>query len=198
MMANLTNGQLRQQITQQAVKLLAESVEVDYSSAKTKAAKMLGYTGKQDLPSNLEIETELKKYQSIFCAESQAAIVKEKRSEALSAMKFFEQFEPRLVGAVLEGTATKNTPIEIQLFVDSFKEVTLYLIENKIPYEIFDRTIRVNKRESKQVPVIVFSAGDHDIEMSVFLYKDLRQKFLSPVSGLAESRASIKKVQSLV
>jgi len=194
----MPNAILRQQITQQAVRLLAEGAEVDYFSAKAKAAKMLGYNGQQNLPSNLEIETELKKYQSVFYAESQPAIVKEKRHEALSAMLYFEQFEPRLVGVVLEGTATQNSPIEIQLFANSFKDVTFFLLDKKIPYEIFDRQVRLNKREVMEVPVVRFSAGDHNIELSVFPRKELRQKHINSVTGLAQSRASIKDVQKLL
>jgi len=189
---------MRQQIIQQAARLLAEGVEVDYFAAKTKAAKNLGYRGQQDLPSNLEIESELKKYQSIFYAETHPAVIKKKRSEALSAMQYFEQFEPRLVGSVLEGTATENSPVEIQLFVDSLKDVTFFLMDNKIPYEMGERQIGVNKRESKQIPVIYFSAGDHDIDISVFPHKDIKQRHLSPVTGLTEQRASIKKVQQLL
>jgi len=189
---------MRQQIIQQAVRLLAEGVEIDYFAAKNKAAKKLGYRGQQDLPSNSEIENELKKYLSIFYAETHPAVIREKRSEALSAMRYFEQFEPRLVGAVLEGTATENSPIEIQLFVDSLKDVTFFLMDKKIPYEMSERQIRVSKRESKQIPVIYFSAGDNDIALSVFPYKEIKQKHLSPVSGLPEQRASIKKVQQLL
>lgn len=189
---------MRDQIIQQAARLLAEGLEVDYFAAKTKAAKKLGYRGQQDLPTNLEIENELKKYQSIFYSTTHPAVIKKKRLEALSAMQYLEQFEPRLVGSVLEGTATENSPIEIQLFVDSMKDVTFFMMDKKIPYEMGERQIRINKRESKQVPVIYFSAGEHDVNICVFPYKDIKQKHISPVTGLPEQRASIKKVQQLI
>ena len=189
---------MRQEIIQQAVRLLAEGAEVDYLAAKTKAAKSLGYSGQQDLPSNLEIENALKIYQSIFFADSHPPIVKQKRLEALSVMQYFEQFDPRLVGAVFEGTVTENGSIIIELFADSLKEVTFFLLNNEIPYEMGEHQVRMNKREIKQIPVVHFSSNDHEIEMYVFPYKNLKQKHLSPISGLVEKRASIKKLEKLL
>ncbi|HFE37500.1 MAG TPA: hypothetical protein ENK06_03640 [Gammaproteobacteria bacterium] len=189
---------LRQQIIQQAVRLLAEGTEVDYFSAKTKAAKMFGYSGQHDLPANGEIEAELKKYQAIFHAKSQPLIIEEKRRTALSTMRCFAQFKPCLVGSVLAGTATENSPIEIHLFVESFKELALFLLNKQIPYELIDRTLRINKRESKTIPVMYFSAGDQAVEMSIFPAKDIRQKYLNPASGLMEVRATLKKVTQLL
>ena len=189
---------MRQEIIQQAVRLLAEGAEVDFFAAKTKAAKNLGCEGRQDLPSNLEIETELKKYQSLFFKDTHPLVIKNKRIEALSTMKYFQQFEPRLVGSVLEGTASANSPIEIELFVDSLKDVTFFLLDNGIPYEMGEHQVRLNKRETKQIPVVYFSADDSEIEIRVFPHKYLKQKHLSPVSGLVENRASIKELEKLL
>jgi len=189
---------LRQEIAQQAARMLAEGLEIDYLAAKSKAAKKLGYSSQQDLPSNVEVENEVKSYQALFLAETHSLVIKNKRLEALSAMQYFEQFEPRLVGSVLAGTASENHPIEIELFADSLKDVTFFLIDANIPYEMGEHQVRVNKRESKQVPVVYFSAGDHEVELRVFSFKDLKQNHLSPITGQAEPRASVKKVQALL
>ena len=50
-------------------------------------------------------------------------------------MRFFKRFEPRLVGAVLDGTADKHSAICLHLFNDTLEEVTGFLQEQGIPYE---------------------------------------------------------------
>lgn len=192
------SANLRQEILQQAVRLLAEGAEVDYLAAKSKAAKRLGYAGQQELPSNVEIQQALKKYQSIFHPNKHENDIAEKRREALNAMMCFEQFEPRLVGAVLEGIAIEHSPIEIHLFVDSPKDVTLFLIDKKIPYDIVDIQFKINKNESIQIPMLEFSAGEHSIQLCVFPYKYLRHKPIDPKTGAAYSRATLKKVKDLL
>ena len=102
------------------------------------------------------------------------------------------------MGSVLEGTVTENASIEIELFADSLKDVTFFLLNNEIPYEMGEHQVRMNKREIKEIPVVYFSSNDNEIEMHVFPYKDLKQKHLSPISGLIEKRASIKKLEKLL
>ena len=132
------SAQLRRSIASTAARLMAEGGMSDYGSAKRKAARQLGAGGGDALPSNDEIETELRSYQSIFQGDEQHDRVRELRTTALEVMKLLVAFHPRLRGAVLDGTATRYAPIELDLFADSSKDVEIFLLSNNISYSSTD------------------------------------------------------------
>jgi hypothetical protein len=57
---------LKIQVAQKAAELISEEGISDYLFAKKKAARILSYSDKDPLPSNEQIDYELKIYQSIF------------------------------------------------------------------------------------------------------------------------------------
>ena len=128
------SAQLRRSIASAAARLMAEGGISDYGSAKRKAARQLGASGSDGLPSNDEIETELRAYQSIFQADEQHDRLRELRTTALEVMTLLEAFHPCLKGAVLDGTAMRYAPIELDLFADSSKDVEIFLLSNNISY----------------------------------------------------------------
>jgi len=188
----------RLEIAVQAARLLAEDGSMDYFSAKQKAVKICGANNRLDLPTNLEIETQLKIFQSLDDPAERRALLHDMREDALRVMQLFEQFDPMLVGAVLEGTAVDNSPIEIHIFADSVKEVAIFLLGEKIPFESLDQTLRLNKHEAFDVPVLQLYMEEREIMLSVLEYKMLRQKPISPISLRPMARANIKKVKSLL
>ena len=105
MRSNMKSRQMRDLIAQQAARLMVEEGLRDYYAAKRKAALRVGAPGTRNMPRNTEVEAALQSYQKLFYGDRQTARLRELRSEALEAMRFFEQFEPRLVGSVLTGTA---------------------------------------------------------------------------------------------
>ena len=70
------------------------------------------------LPRNTEIEDALAEYQRLFDAGGHEQTLQEQRRAALHAMHWLSQFEPRLVGPVLTGTATAHADIQLHLFAD--------------------------------------------------------------------------------
>src|SRR5690606_10843586 len=95
----------RQRLAIEAARVISESGIRDFHLAKLKAAQRLGIHDDQSLPRNSEIETALREYQRLFMGDSQAELLRERRDAAAQAMAFLARFEPRLVGAVLDGTA---------------------------------------------------------------------------------------------
>ena len=93
----------RQRVAQEAARLMSEHGIRDFHHAKVKAAERLGILEAQALPRNNEIEEALREHQRIFHADSQPVLLQERREAAIEAMRFLERFEPRLVGAVLDG-----------------------------------------------------------------------------------------------
>lgn len=129
-----SSDQLRQTIAGAAARLMAEGGISDYGSAKRKAARQLGAGHGDSLPSNTEVEAALRDYQAIFQDEEQHERIRDLRMMALEVMGLLTDFRPCLTGPVLDGTAGRYAPIEIDLFADSSKDVEIFLLSKGISY----------------------------------------------------------------
>jgi hypothetical protein len=118
-----------------AAKLMAEDGIDDYSVAKRKAVSILGLPANTRLPENAEVESELRAYQRLFQEQEQSDRLADLRQKAIDFMEIVQPFNPYLSGAVLDGTAGRNTDIDIQLFTDGAKEVEIFLINKHIEYQ---------------------------------------------------------------
>lgn len=135
---------IREQLAQQAAKLIAEAGLVDFAHAKRKAARQLGITDTQQLPSNQEIEVALHSYRALFQQDSHPAILRQLRREALTYMQKLAGFNPYLTGSVLSGTAGEHSDINLMLFSDDGKAVLLFLLKNKLDFEDGEWRTRLN------------------------------------------------------
>lgn len=130
--------QVRARIAATAARMIAQD-GADYSTAKTKAARqVLGVDRPSPnyLPDNIQVEDEVRRYQSLFQGPSQAARVKHMRSAALEVMEQLAEFRPYVTGAVLNGTAGEHDDIHLQLFADSAKDVEIFLLNRNVNIEI--------------------------------------------------------------
>ena len=122
-MTRENTDQLRQLIAQQAARMMAEDGINDFAYAKKKAGKQLGVTESSVLPTNAEVEEEVRLYHNIYNADEQPIELAKLRKAALMTMQIFERFSPHLTGSVLDGTAGKFSQTNIHLFADSAKDV---------------------------------------------------------------------------
>src|SRR5918911_2265919 len=136
-----TNRQtdVRARIAATAARLMAEDGIDDFALAKRKAARQLGALEAQSLPTNDEIEAELRAYRALYQAEEHPQRIAELREIALDAMRALEKFNPYLTGPVLKGIAGPYAEIELQLFPDSAKEVEIFLLDRNIQYDTQER-----------------------------------------------------------
>lgn len=188
----------REQIAEEAARIMIEQGERDFHAAKIKASRIHTISSQADLPSNQEVENHIKKRQSTFGFNSQRELVSKKRLEAQIAMNFFRDFDPYLTGPILDGTATKYSPIEIHLFVDAVEEVTIFLMEHNAPFQLKDKRMRMGKNEEIVIPVISFIANDQELEVSVFPIKYRNHSPLSPIDGAPQRRVNIAKLKKLI
>ena len=128
------NPHLQAQVAHAAARLMAEDGITDYRHAKRKALRTLGLADSHPLPPNSEVEAALKSYLALYQADEQPARLRELREEALRLMQFFAPYRPYLIGSVLDGTAGRNSSIDIQLFADSAKDVEIFLLDHGIGY----------------------------------------------------------------
>ncbi len=125
----------RRAIASAAARLMAEHGIGDYGAAKRKAARSLGLGEGEALPTNEEIETELRAWQTLYQEDEQRERLHDLRLTALEVMEVLADFRPYLTGAALDGTAGRFSAIEIDLFADSSKDVEIALLSRGISYE---------------------------------------------------------------
>ena len=189
---------LRQAVAREAARLMIEHGHEDYGTAKRKAAERFGVTDLAVLPKNSEIEEALAEHQRLFVPDAHATELTAMRSTALEAMRLFADFEPRLVGPLLTGTATAHNDITLHLFADTPESVAVRLIDRSIPHEFAERRFRVQRDEVEAYPVVRFNAGGHDVDATIFPRDGIRQAPPGPVDGRPMRRATAEEVASLL
>lgn len=131
-------GDTAVEIAAAAARLIAQE-GCDYALAKRKAVRAVlgeGEGTRAQLPDNALIEAELRRYLQTFAADSQPAQLTALRRLALDWMSRLAEFNPHLVGAVLNGTATEHSDVHLHLFTDSAKDVEIKLLNAGIEFEV--------------------------------------------------------------
>ena len=190
---------LRRALAQEAARIMAEHGIRDFLVAKRKAAERFGVTdGAALLPKNSEIEAALAEYQRLFGGATHLESLLAQRRAALSAMRYLSEFEPRLVGAVLSGTATEHAEVQLHLFAERAEAVTLKLLDQGIPHEVTEKRVKLNPERVRAFPGVRFQMDDQPIEATVFPTDGIRQAPVSPVDGRPMRRANAFEVAALL
>jgi len=188
---------LRHAIAQEAARLMAEHGIQDFYVAKRKAAERYGVVDGAFLPRNTEIEAALMSYQRLFGGVQHERSLQEQRRVALQAMQLLREFEPRLVGAVLNGSATEHADIQLHVFSDNAEAVAMHLMERRFDYDVLERRIRLTAERQVAMPSIRFEMTGERIEALVFARDGIRQAPVSPVDGKPMRRAAMGEVEAL-
>ena len=146
-------------VAQHAARIMHEHGVRDYLMAKRKAAERLGIDDRAALPSNSEIEEALAEHQRLFAGPGHGELLRRLRGTALRAMDLFVEFEPRLVGSVLSGTASEHSDVNLHLFADAPEQVAFRLMRDDIPYEVAERRVRVGSDRHQLYPVYQIHGG---------------------------------------
>jgi hypothetical protein len=189
---------LRSALAQEAARIMAEHGIGDFLQAKRKAADRLGVNDVAVLPKNVEIEAALRAHQRLFGRDSHDHTLKEQRRIALDTMRMLEQFQPRLVGSVLTGTATNYSDINLHLFADAAESVAMHLLEIGVPHEFYERRVKMDAERSINYPALRFEANGRTVDATVFPIDGIRQSPYSPVDGKPMKRADAREVAELV
>jgi hypothetical protein len=189
---------MRLAVAEEAARIMGEQGVDDFLQAKRKAAERLGVTDASILPRNTEIEAALVARQRLFSAERHEAELAVLRRSALEAMRLMAEFDPRLVGPVLAGTASAHSEINLHLFSESAEAVSLRLEERGVPHEVLERRLRFERDRMAAYPALRFVAGRQAVEAVVFPLDGIRQSPCSPVDGKPMRRASTTEVAALL
>ncbi|MFY8118184.1 MAG: hypothetical protein ACOVLH_10280 [Roseateles sp.] len=123
------------EIAASAARLVVEE-GLEYGPAKQRALKSLGLPRRTALPDNELLEEQVREYLAIFCADTQPAELLALRELAALWMERLAEFRPHLCGAVWRGTATRLSPIHLQLFCDDSKAAEIALLNWRVDYEV--------------------------------------------------------------
>jgi len=188
----------RLRVAQEAARLMSEHGIRDFHHAKLKASERLGILDTQSLPRNDEIERALREHQRIFQADSQPQRLRRCREAALEAMRFLDNFQPRLVGAVLEGTADAHSAVCLHLFSDDPDAVLHFLHERGVPFETQTRRLRTSRDDNAEYPVVLFSADGLSFDLTVLPADALRQAPIDRIDERPMRRAGLTAVEQLL
>lgn len=143
------------------------------------------------------LEAEIRQYQLVF-KPGQQDVLRELRAEALRAMDFLAEFSPRLVGAVLSGTADRQSTVTLHLFADAPEEVMTFLLARNIPFTESDRRYQYRSGRQERVPVLSLTANDVPFDLVVFGRTGIKEAPVGGGRGSPMSRASLRRLRSLL
>jgi hypothetical protein len=113
-------------------------------------------------------------------------------------MQNLAEFEPRLVGPVLAGTATPHADVQLHLFAERPEAVALQLLNRGVQHEIIERRLRLDAERVRNFPGIRFEIESQGIEATVFPIDGIRQAPVSPVDGRPMRRADLTELEMLL
>jgi len=161
------SSHLSAELASAAARLIVEE-GMEYGPAKRRAAKVIGKHSVRpvDLPSNDEVEDEVRAYIELFCADTQPAELKAMREVAILWMERLQAFRPHLTGAVWRGTATRLNSVHLQLFCDDSKEAELALIDKRVDYDVGS----LDGPRGKPIDVLTVSSMSAELGESVTVH----------------------------
>ena len=186
------SSHLRRSIAGAAARLMAEDGISDFGVAKRKAARSLGAGEGEALPTNEEIGTELRAWQSLYQEDEQRERVHDLRATALEVMHLLAEFNPYLTGGALDGTAGRYSAVEIDLFADSSKDVEIALLSHGIAYDTID-----NRRTGLDTQLCL-EWNDFPVLISVYPLIAERQQPKNPHGGRSRQRGRAEAVLELL
>ena len=159
-------------IASKAAELISQEGIRDYHFAKKKAAKYLGFSEKEVLPSNYEIDNELILFKNLY-QKVDHVLIQNLKKEALKIMTLFERHKPFMSNQFLDGIVTKYPVIEINIFTDDVKEIEYILLNQNIHFEIIDVNIH-KKNASKTLSIYKIDGYEFPIELKIFDTNELK------------------------
>ncbi len=157
---------LKQQLATEAARLLCNGDAGDFQQAKQKAAARLCPGLRPPMPDNRMLEAEIRRYRQLFRATDQQAWQTQLMAEALEAMRFFAVFSPRLIGAIVQGTATQDSTVDLLGYSETPGEIAQFLQQHGIRHQQDSRLLSFSNDEDGLLPVCRFLAGERALQVT--------------------------------
>lgn len=194
---NRAAGQ-RQRLAYEAARIMADEGAADFERARRKAAERIGHSDRRCWPSNEEIQDALLAHRRLFYGDRQVRELEHLRRQALAAMRKFAPFRPRLVGPALTGTGDAAQGVRLFLFASRPEDVVFALIDQGIPWEEREISLRYAGGVRRVHPVFGFVAGETPFALVVLPPEAQRNPPLDPVSERPDKGADVGEVERLL
>ena len=180
---------LTAELASAAARLIVEE-GMEYGPAKRRAARVLGRSTVRpaELPDNDTVESEVRAYLALFCADTQPAELRALRELAAVWMERLQAFRPHLAGAVWRGTATRLNNVHLQLFCDDTKQAEIELLDRRIAFDVGS----VDGPRHQPIDVLSFAVpcpalGEPvTLNLSILDFDDLRGALRTDAQGRSE------------
>jgi hypothetical protein len=155
-----------------AARLVVEE-GMEYGPAKRKAARGADLRGvrRPDLPSNEQVEDEVRDYLALFHADTQPRELAALRRHALPWMQRLAALRPHLTGAAWRGTATRLSCLHLDLYCDDPKAAEIELINLGVDY---DASSASAGGRGEPVPVLTLASRCDELGDTVTLHLHVR------------------------
>lgn len=190
--------QIKREVAAEAARIIATEGQYNYHAAKRKAADRIGVNERLALPANLEVHDALLTYLDLYGGEAHRNNLVRMRASTVEAMKFLEPWPSRLVGAVLDGTASRHARITLHVFCDSPENMVHHMMERGVPFREEQRQIRWHDGSHRTLPLFVIEREPYALEVLIFDALQLRQSPPCPIDGKPQKRASMAEVEKLL
>jgi hypothetical protein len=193
----MTGDDARAELAAAAARLVVDE-GLDYGPAKRKAAKLLGVPPNA-LPDNDAVEDAVREHLALFHADTQPAELAALRRVALDWMQRLAPFRPHLAGAVWRGTATRSSPVTLQLYCDDPKSAEIAMLDLGVRYDVAEGS---GPRGDRVDVLRVLTRADGlaepvELRLVVLDHDDLRGALKPDARGRTE-RGDAKALQQLL
>ena len=129
---------LQERIAALAARRMVENGEPAGPAMRKSAVELLGDGARVRgaLPDEEQVGAAVREHQRCFGGQEHADWLRAQRQLALEWMERLERFEPRLTGALLDASATLESPVQLDLYADSAKDVEMALLERGVDYRV--------------------------------------------------------------
>jgi hypothetical protein len=186
---------LRRQLASESARIMRALALTDFSQARRKAVQRLGIANKRCWPDNAEIQAALQEEYRLFQPEAQQRIMATLQQQALAAMNAFGEFNPRLVGSAMSGTASLEQGISLHLFTDDIREIVFRLIDRNIPWQEGQCQKRYADGSRQDHPTFTFVAGEVPVELIVMPTRTRQNPPVSPITDRPERGHGLIEVE---
>ena len=193
------NSSENEELAAIAAQALCAGVVSDFDTARNYAMRQQRGERRASGPDNLQIHAALVEQLSLFDFDVQHQRITQLRVIALDCLARFEEFQPRLVGPVLYGTALDVDPITLHVFSEEVEQISRFLIQQRYKYSLGEITMRFSgKPMQRDVPVFSLVVADTDVDLVVLASTHAADRPLSSLSGSPMLRFTAAEVKNLL
>ncbi len=157
---------LKRQLAAEAARLLCNGDTHDLHQAKLKAAARLCPGMRAPMPDNRMVEAEVRRYRQLFAGEDHQQTRLRLMQQAREAMVFLDRFQPRLMGSIVQDTATAESSIDLLCHTEAPGEVGVFLDQHRIDYQSDSRLLGFSNDEDCLLPTYRFLADEQPVQIT--------------------------------